>query len=616
MSFWKRHTCACPLCGDAALYALNYHWSKFFERGAAMPGRAARLATYIPLLAIARGYRSDDLPHDLMAGLVVAVVAVPQGMAYAYLAGLPPEVGLYASLAPLVVYAVLGSSRQMMVGPVAIAALMVAATVSGHAPAYSQRYADIAVVLSAQVGVFLLLLRLGRLGGLARLLSHPVVGGFVNAAAILILVSQLAAMVGVGAGPGANLGAQTAALVQALPGLNPVAVAVGTASLGLLWIVRRHTATLVPKLGNGHPLSRAGPMVVAVCATAATALFGLNLDTVGTVPAGLPTFGAPLFDLALWRDLAPNAALIALVAFVESYSVGKTLAARELRRINGNQELIALGAANMSAAFSGAYPVAGSFGRSSINRAVGARTPVSALVCAAAVAATLLWLTPLFTHLPKAALAAIVIAAVWELLDFRALRHHWRFHRPDAATHLATFAGVLVLGVEGGLLVGVAVSLALLLRASSDPHIAILGRVGKTPHFRNVARYETRTWPHLVAMRVDESMHFANADQIETRLAAATRDAAVRHLVLVMSAVNFVDVSGLEMLRRLTAQLENADVSLHLCEVKGPLRDQLEHADLADWLTGRVFQTTDDAFNALIDEAGRWVWRPDAATPP
>ena len=397
------------------------------------------LATYIPLLAIVRGYRSDDLPHDLMAGLVVAVVAVPQGLAYAYLAGLPPEAGLYASLAPLVVYAALGSSRQMVVGPVAIAALMVAATVSDHAPAYSQRYADIAVVLSAQVGVFLLLLRLARLGGLARLLSHPVIGGFVNAAAILILVSQLGAMIGVSAGQGANLGAQTAALVQGLPGLNLVAVAVGLASLGLLWVVRRHTATLLPKLGAGHPISRAGPMVAAVGATVATALFGLQLDTVGAVPAGFPALGAPLFELALWRDLAPNAALIALVAFVESYSVGKTLAARELRRIDGNQELIALGAANVAAAFSGAYPVAGSFGRSSINRAVGARTPVSALVCAAAVAATLLWLTPLFTHLPKAVLAAIVIAAVWELLDFRSLRHHWRFHRADAARRFTSW---------------------------------------------------------------------------------------------------------------------------------------------------------------------------------
>lgn len=581
-----------------------------------MPSRTARLATYIPLLAIARDYRSDDLPHDLMAGLVVAVVAVPQGLAYAYLAGLPPEAGLYASLAPLVVYAVLGSSRQMVVGPVAIAALMVAATVSDHAPAYSERYADIAIVLSAQVGVFLLLLRLARLGGLARLLSHPVIGGFVNAAAILILVSQLGAMIGVSAGQGANLGAQTAALVQGLPGLNPVAVVVGVASLGLLWAVRRHTATLLPKLGGGHLISRAGPMIVAVGTTVATALFGLQLDTVGAVPAGLPGLGAPLFELALWRDLAPNAALIALVAFVESYSVGKTLAARELRRIDGNQELIALGAANVAAALSGAYPVAGSFGRSSINRAVGARTPVSTLVCAAAVAATLLWLTPLFTHLPKAVLAAIVIAAVWELLDFRSLRHHWRFHRADAATHLATFAGVLVLGVEGGLLVGVAVSLALLLRAASDPHIAVLGRVGETPHFRNVARYQTRTWPQLVAARVDESMHFANAEQIETRLAATTGDAAVRHLVLVMSAVNFVDASGLEMLRRLAGRLERANVTLHLCEVKGPLRDQLEHADLAEWLTGRVFATTDDAFNALVDEAGRWVWRPDAATPP
>ena len=567
-----------------------------------MRGPNGRLATYLPLLAMLRGYRRDDLGHDVTAGLVVAVIAVPQGLAYAYLAGLPPEAGLYASLAPLVVYAVLGSSRQMMVGPVAIAALMVAATVSEHAPAYSERYAAIAAVLSAQVGVLLLLLRLGRMGGLARLLSHPVIGGFVNAAAILILLSQLGAVIGVNAGQGANLGAQTKALLQGLASLNPVALLIGAASVGLLWVVRRHTGTLLPKLGASHPISRAGPMVVAVGATAATWAFGLNVDTVGVVPSGLPAFGAPLFDWALWRDLAPNAALIALVVFVESYSVGKTLATRQLRRIDSNQELIALGAANVASAFSGAYPAAGSFGRSSVNLAAGARTQVSGLVCAAAVAATLLWLTPLFLHLPRAALAAVVIVAVWELLDFRSLREQWRFHRADAATHLATFVGVLALGVEVGLLVGMAVSLALLLRTSSDPHTAVLGRLGDTPHFRNVARFDTRTWPHLVAARVDASMHFANAEQIETRLLALSQAPSVRHLLLVMSAVNFVDATGLEMLRRLAAQLCNAGVSLHLCEVKGPLRDQLEHANVADWLSGQVFATTDDAFTALTSE--------------
>lgn len=566
-----------------------------------MPGRAARLATYIPLLATLRGYRATDLPQDVMAGLVVAVVAVPQGMAYAYLAGLPPEAGLYASLGPLVVYAVLGSSRQMVVGPVAIAALMVAATVSEHAPAYSERYADIAIVLSAQVGALLLLLRLGRMGGLARLLSHPVISGFVNAAAILILVSQLGAVVGVDAGQGANLGAQTAALAQGLPGLNAVAVAVGAASIGILWLVRRHTGTLLPKLDAKYPLSRTGPLVVAGGATAATWAFGLDVDTVGIVPSGLPALVAPLFDWALWRDLAPHAALIALVVFVESYSVGKTLATRQLRRIDGNQELVALGAANVAAAFSCTYPVAGSFGRSSVNRAAGARTQLSTLVCAAAVAATLLWLTPLFLHLPRAALAAVVIVAVWDLLDFRSLRDHWRFHRPDAATHLATFAGVLVLGVEVGLLVGMAVSLVLLLRTSSDPRVAVLGRLGETPHFRNVERFAVRTWPHLVAARLDASLHFANAEPIETRLLALSRDAKVRHLVLVMSAVNFVDASGLEMLRRLAGQLRGADIALHLCEAKGPLRDQLEHADLAEWLSGQVFPTTDDAFQALAE---------------
>ena len=317
-----------------------------------------------------------------------------------------------------------------------------------------------------------------------------------------------------------------------------------------------------------------------------------------------------------WWDLAPNAVLIALVAFVESYSIGKTLASRQRRRIDSHQELVALGAANIGASLSGAYPVAGSFSRSSVNYASGARTPVSALVCAVIIVLTLLWLTPLFANLPHAVLAAVVIVAVYELADFRSVVRDWRFYRGDVLTHFATFAGVLFAGVEAGLLIGVGISVVLFMRGSARPHIAVVGRLGDTPHFRNVKRYEVRTWPHLVAARVDESFYFANADTLESRLAELV-DApaggdggqAVEHLLIIMSAVNFIDTTGLEMLQRLTHRLARRNVATHICEIKGPVRDQLEHVAVDDWLTGRVFQTTDDAFNALTEAAGKWVWR-------
>lgn len=577
----------------------------------------------LPIIDVVRSYRRQDFPHDLVAGLTLGVVTIPQAIAYAFLAGLPAQAGLYACLAPMVIYALLGSSRQLVVGPVAIAALMVAATVGEHAPAYSDQYLGITTVLSLQVGVFLWLLRLLQVGGFVNLLSHPVITGFINAAALLIIVSQLGAFTGYAAPEEvvvAQLGTailtavkevEVVALVFVLvvfwfsldwilPELfNFVALAIGVASLALLWLLRRYGAAFVPKATLGPSLSRAGSMLVALIATVAVAVFGLDVATVGYVPAGLPSLTIPAFDAGLWWALAPNAALIALVAYVESYSVGKTLATRQQRRIDGNQELVALGAANIGAALSGAYPVAGSFTRSGVNQAAGGRTPISVLVCALVVVVALLWLTPWFADLPQAALAAIVIASVWGLVDFRSLARHWRFYRPDVIIHVATLVAVLAFGVETGILLGVCASIALFIRGSSRPHIAVIGRLGDRPHFRNVERFSVRTWPQLVAVRVDESLYFANANQIEGRLLALAERAGVSHLLIVMTAVNFIDTSGLAMLQRLTADLGRTAVAVHLCEVKGPVRDQLEHVALEEWLTGRVFQTTDDAFNAL-----------------
>lgn len=551
----------------------------------------------IPIVEVAHNYSREDWPRDLTAGITVGVVTVPQAIAYAYLAGLPAQAGLYACLAPMVIYAVLGSSRQLVVGPVAIAALMVAAAIKEHAPAHSDDHVGIAMVLSLQAGLLLWLLRLLRVGGIMHLLSHPVITGFIHAAALLIIVSQLGPLAGLPT-PAGDAVQQLAALAASLGNLEPLALAIGGASLATLWLVRRFGTALVPGASAAHPIGRTGPMLVAVAATVAVALAELDVATVGFVPAGLPRATAPAWDADLWRDLAPHAALIALIAYVESYSVGKALVGRQPHRIDGNQELLALGAANVGAAFFGAYPVAGSFTRSSINQAAGGRTPVSVLICAVVIVATLLWLTPLFRHLPHAALAAIVIASVWSLIDFRPLRAHWRFYRPDVVTHFVTLVAVLALGVEAGVLLGVAASVVLFMRRSSQPHIAVIGRLGPG-RYRNVRRYSVRTWPQLVAARVDESLYFANADQVENRLASLAEGVAVKHLLLVMNAVNFIDTSGLTMLQRLAARLKRRGVALHLCEVKGPVRDQLAHIAIADWLSGRQFQTTDDAFAAL-----------------
>ena len=589
------------------------------------------LSNYLPIIEVARSYRREDLPHDVVAGVAVGMLTVPQAVAYALLAGLPAQAGLYACLAPMVIHALLSSSRQLIVGPVAIAALMVASTVGQHAAAYSDAYLGITTVLSLQVGLILILLRALQVGGIVNLLSHPVISGFVNGAAVVIIISQLAPLTGIATTSRLDDGAldRMALLVRSVGEVNPTAIALGVGSLLLMAAVRRWGPALVRSgatvAGDGdvrHALGRTGPVLVTVLGTAVVAGFGLDVGVVGSVPAGLPEFTLPLLDARLWWDLAPNAVLIALVAFVESYSIGKTLAARQRRRIDSHQELLALGAANIGASLSGAYPVAGSFSRSSVNYASGARTPASALVCAVIIVLTLLWLTPLFANLPHAVLAAVVIVAVYELADFRSVVRDWRFYRGDVLTHFATFAGVLLAGVEAGLLIGVGISVVLFMRGSARPHIAVVGRLADTPHFRNVKRYEVRTWPHLVAARVDESFYFANADTLESRLAELVDNPegmpedgdsdggqAVEHLLIIMSAVNFIDTTGLEMLQRLTHRLARRGVAMHLCEIKGPVRDQLEHVAVDEWLSGRVFQTTDDAFNVLTEAAGKWVWR-------
>ncbi|MDE0190180.1 MAG: SulP family inorganic anion transporter, partial [Gammaproteobacteria bacterium] len=466
------------------------------------------LSTYLPIIEVARSYRREDLPHDVVAGVAVGMLTVPQAVAYALLAGLPAQAGLYACLAPMVIHALLSSSRQLIVGPVAIAALMVASTVGQHAAAYSDAYLGITTVLSLQVGVILILLRALQVGGIVNLLSHPVTSGFVNGAAVVIIISQLAPLTGIATTSRLDDGAvdRIVLLVRFVTEVNPTAIALGVGSLLLMAAVRRWGPALVrsgAKVGGDgdvrHALGRTGPVLVTVLGTAVVAGFGLDVGVVGSVPAGLPELTLPLLDAQLWWDLAPNAVLIALVAFVESYSIGKTLAARQRRRIDSHQELLALGAANIGASLSGAYPVAGSFSRSSVNYASGARTPASALVCAVIIVLTLLWLTPLFANLPHAVLAAVVIVAVYELADFRSVVRDWRFYRGDVLTHFATFAGVLLAGVEAGLLIGVGISVVLFMRGSARPHIAVVGRLGDTPHFRNVKRYEVRTWPHLVA---------------------------------------------------------------------------------------------------------------------
>jgi SulP family sulfate permease len=572
--------------------------------------RVKNWRSYLPILDVIRDYQRPDFHHDLVAGLVVGMITVPQAIAYAFLAGLPPEAGLYACLAPMVIYAVLGSSKQLVVGPVAVAALMVAAAVGEYAPAYSNAYLGITTVLCLQAGIILWLLRLSNMGGAVNLLSHPVIVGFVNAAALLIIISQLGPLMGIPSDPGLNPLERLIELGATIDQLNPTAVAIGLGCGAGMWLIHRHLTTVLGWAGINvppeHPITRLGPLVVASVAIVVVWIGELHtafdVAIIGEIPGGLPSWTLPPFQWDLWLDLLPTSTMIALVSFVESFSIGTTLATRQRTRVNSHQELIALGAANIGAAFTGAYPVAGSFTRSSVNFQSGARTQVSSLVCAVVIMLTLLFFTPLFTLLPHAALAAIVIISVLGLIDFTSIRSHWKVHRDDSITQLITLITVLAFGVETGLITGVALSIAFFVRRVAKPHIAIVGRVRNSEHFRAARRHDVETFAHVAAIRVDESLFFANANQVENKLLKIIqRRPGTQHVLLVCSAINMIDVSGLEMLYRINQNLNLMGITLHLSEVKGPVMAQLEATDFIMTLHGSVFFTTDQAMCDLSE---------------
>ncbi|MBV1904434.1 MAG: sulfate permease [Pseudomonadales bacterium] len=567
--------------------------------------------SYIPILDVLRFYKKQDFSHDLTAGLVLGVITIPQAIAYAFLAGLPPQAGLYACLVPTLLYAIFGSSRQLVVGPVAIAALMVAATVSEHARPLSDDYMGITAVLCLQAGIFLWLLRLTKMGGVVNLLSHPVISGFVNAAALLIIISQLKSFTGLPQTQTENPFMDLTYIYQHYDQWNSVALALGFASLLLLWGFSQYSQhfmrLLKPSISQRHPLTNLGPLIVAALGTLTIIAFNLdtewNIATVGVVPDGLPSITMPPPDLMLWVALAPSAAMIALVSYVESYSIGTTLATREKTRLNSHQELIALGAANIGAAFTGAYPVAGSFSRSSVNYSAGGKTPLSSIVCSIVIVIALLWLTPLFIFLPHAVLAAIIIISVMGLVDFSGLRKQMHFYPNDAYVHAVTFIGVVFFSVESGLLLGVLMSIAFFVRRSSRPHIALVGRIGSSQDFRSTKRHEVETFAPISAVRIDENLYFANSTQVENRLyKMISNKPDTRHLLMVFSSISFIDTTGLEMLIRVVQSLKRQNITLHLSEVKGPVMDQLQRSEFFNILTGKLYFSTDQAMRELQRE--------------
>ena len=561
---------------------------------------------WLPVLGWGRDYRRTTLASDLLAAVIVTIMLIPQSLAYALLAGLPPEAGLYASIVPILLYTLFGTSRVLAVGPVAVVSLMTAATIGQVAETGTAGYAVAALTLAFLSGGMLLLMGVFRLGFLANFLSHPVISGFISASGLLIAASQIGPLTGLKA-DGHSLLTQLASLAMQVTAINLPTLMIGVVSLVFLFWVRRGLKPVLLRVGlpprPADMLAKAGP-VVAIAASS-FAVWGLSLDqagvaVVGAVPQSLPPFTLPSFDLSILRDLAPPAALISLIGFVESVSVGQTLAAKRRQRIEPDQELVALGAANLGAAFTGGFPVTGGFARSVVNFDAGAETPAAGAFTAIGLALAALFLTPFIAFLPKATLAATIVVAVLSLVDLAILKRAWAYSRADFAAVAATIAVTVGAGVEAGVSAGVFLSLALHLYRTSRPHVAEVGLVPGTEHFRNIHRFVVETDPAVLTLRVDESLYFANTRYLEDLvLARASGDVSLRHVVLMCSAVNEIDLSALETLETLDHRLRDMGVKLHLSEVKGPVMGRLLCSTFLSHLSGQVFVSQFEAFCSL-----------------
>ncbi|PRD65931.1 sodium-independent anion transporter [Malikia granosa] len=546
-----------------------------------------------------RRYDRSRLAADGVAAAVVTLMLIPQSLAYALLAGLPAQAGLYASMAPLVLYALMGSSSSLAVGPAAVTSLMTAASVGAVVTQGLVSYTEAALWLALLSGALMLAMGAARLGFLANFLSHPVVSGFVSASGLLIAASQLKHLLGISL-QGDTLLHLLPQLARQLERIHLATALMGLGAVGLLLLARKGIKPALRRLGASSMAAdlaaKAAPVTVlllSITLAAGLQLAEHGVRVVGLVPQGMPPLTLPSFSaqsLDVLKELLVPALLISLVGFVESVSVGQSLAARRRERIDPDAELRALGLSNLGAGLSGGFPVTGGFSRSVVNFDAGARTPAAGIFTALGLAFAALFLTPWLYHLPQATLAATIMVAVLTLVDFSVFSRTWRYAKADFTALLLTFALTLLAGVEVGLVAGVGVSVLLLLLRTSRPHIATVGQVPGTEHYRNVLRHEVITHPAVLSLRVDESLYFANARYLEDQVAAAVaRQPALRHVVLQCSAINDIDASALESLETIDQRLRAAGLQLHLSEIKGPVMDRLNRTDFLRHLSGRVF---------------------------
>lgn len=552
--------------------------------------------------------------QDLTAALIVSLLLIPQSLAYALLAGLPLQAGLYASILPAIAYAFFGTSGVLAVGPVAITSLLTFSALSPLAATGSDEYLLLAILLALMSGVCLLLMAMMRMGFLANFLSHPVMSAFVSGAAIMILLGQLKGITGIPV-VGANLIDQLSSFYQGLDSFHFKTWLLGSLFLIFLYSTRHYLVGFLQKLGipqsSAALLARMAPLVLLIVATLGVKLAGLDqqgIKIVGSLPLELPNFEFKSIQLSTLTALLPMAMMISLIGFAESVAIARTFAAKRRQQVNSNRELFGLGVANLVAGMSASFPVTGGLSRTVLNNDAGALTPMASLLTGIAMGFILLFFMGWLYYLPQAMLSAVIIIAVLSLVEWRQLPYLWRYSREDAWAWLVTLLGVLFLGLELGLLLGVLVSLAAWLSKNSRPHMAVVGLVPGTEHYRNKQRYKVELHPAILSLRIDESLMFANAQEVEQQiLKEVTLHKALRHVVLMGSGINHIDASGVEMLAQVNDLLKEQGIYLHLSEIKGPVLDKLKLINFVEAMSGQVFLTQHQAMQTLerVENVGK-----------
>ena len=568
-----------------------------------MPCIAARL---IP--AWLRQYQLSALPTDVIAGLVVGVLVIPQSLGYAVLAGLPPVYGLYAAIVPVLVYAWIGSSNVQAVGPVAITAIMTASSLHPYANEGTQQYILMASLLSLMVGTMLWLAGRLKLGWIMQFISRGVSAGFISGAAVLIFVSQLKYLTGIPIAGNGLIGYLSSMQMYAHQ-LHPLTLVIGVMAFTLLF-ANRYASKWVWRSWLSASYAKWAERLFPLILLALAIVLSMSLHwtthgvaTIGIIPQGLPTFTLPYVpDFHEALNLLPSAGLMALIIFVSSSSVASNYARLRGETFDANHELTGLGLANMAGGFFQSFTVAGGFSRTAMNADSGAKTPVASLVTILIMIAALIAFGNLLAPLPYALLGATIMASIVGLIDMATLKSAWQRDRLDAASFLAAFIGVLIFGLNTGLVIGLMVSFASLIWQSSKPHVAVVGQLAGTGHFRNINRHDVVTFSNLLMLRIDESLFFGNSESVHRRVIQATRQYPEAHeIILIMSAVNHIDLTGQEMLISLNQELLNQKKHLSFSFIKGPVMDIIENTPVITHLSGQVYLSTMDAVNALKD---------------